>query len=93
MASQQRLCCPGEVARLGVCDCPCACRVDVVFVHVGRDVEGIALPQAEAPLWAALGESTSVLSPGTCFIYALQVWRAYCARGEQAGQPGREYVV
>lgn len=84
VASWQWLHCPGEVAQLGVCDYPCACGVDVVFVRVGRGAQGIAFPQAEPRPWAAPHESTSVSSPGTCLVCTLQVW------GEQTGW---EYVV
>lgn len=88
MASGQRLCCPGEVARLGVRDCPCACGVGVVFVRVGRGVQGIAFPQAQPWPWAALCESTSVLSPGTCLVCALWVWGVYRALGGADGVAG-----
>lgn len=45
VASWQQLCCPGEVACLGMHECPCACSVDVVFVHVGRGVQGNVSPK------------------------------------------------
>lgn len=57
------------------------CSVDVDFVPVSKGVQGFALSQAEPRPWAAPCQSTSVLSPGTCPICALRVWRVCCAPG------------
>ena len=83
MASRQQLCCPGEVAHLGVCDCPCVCIVDVGFVGAGRGVP--AFPQAEPLLWAAPCENMSGLSPGTCSSVHCGVEGVRCSGASRQG--------